>query len=144
MHTYFKKGSHSPRWKNDLLVNRAKITTLGEKSLRTSGPKIWNSPPESIKDIISLQKFTESKLSTDLNANAKSEKTRVIHITILKLHILAWICPNWNLIPNINKQNIKRNKIVIFWRVYSWFLVCTHSLGFIFIFIFWCRIAFVQ
>ena len=35
MCTYFKKGSHSSRRKNDLVVNRAKTATFGEKSLRT-------------------------------------------------------------------------------------------------------------
>ena len=33
MHTHFKKGLHSAREKNDLVVNRAKTTTFGEKSL---------------------------------------------------------------------------------------------------------------
>ena len=35
MHTYFKKGSHSARRKNDLVINRVKTTTFGEKGLRT-------------------------------------------------------------------------------------------------------------
>ena len=39
MHTYFQKGSHSARTKNDFVVNRAKTTTFGEKSLRTLGRK---------------------------------------------------------------------------------------------------------
>ena len=38
MHTYFKKGSHSVRRKKDLVVNRAKATTFGEKSLTTLAP----------------------------------------------------------------------------------------------------------
>ena len=59
MHTYFKKGSHSVRKKKDLAVNRVKTTTCGEKSLRTLGPKIWNSLPEDVKDLTSLQVFTE-------------------------------------------------------------------------------------
>ena len=50
MRTYFKKGSQSAKKKNDLVVNRAKTTTFGEKSLRTSEPKIWNSLPEDLKD----------------------------------------------------------------------------------------------
>ena len=41
-------------------------------------------------------------------------KTRVTHITILELHTLAWMCPSGNIIPNINKQNIKRNETVVF------------------------------
>ena len=48
--TYFKKGSHSGRRKNDLVVKRAKIATFSEKSLRTLGPKIWNSLPEDVKE----------------------------------------------------------------------------------------------
>ena len=56
MRTYFKKGSQSVRRKDDLVVNRAKTTALGEKSLRTLGPKIWHSLPE---DWTSLHKFTE-------------------------------------------------------------------------------------
>ena len=39
MHTYFQKGSHSARTKNDFVVNRAKTTTFGEKSIRTLGRK---------------------------------------------------------------------------------------------------------
>ena len=58
MHTYFKKGSHSARTKNDFVVNRAKTTTFGEKSLRTLGRKISNSLPEDIKDLTSLPKYT--------------------------------------------------------------------------------------
>ena len=50
MRTYFKKGSQSVRRKDDLVVNRAKTTALGEKSLRTLGPKIWHSLPEDVKD----------------------------------------------------------------------------------------------
>ena len=34
MHTHFKKVSHSAWRKNELVVNRAKTTTFGEKSLR--------------------------------------------------------------------------------------------------------------
>ena len=59
MRTYFKKVSHSARRKNDLVVNSAKTTTSGEKSLRTLGPKIRNSLPEDVKDLTSLPKFTE-------------------------------------------------------------------------------------
>ena len=59
MHIYFNNGSHSARRKNDLVVNRAKITTFGEKSLGKLGPKIWNSLPEDVKDLTSLQKFPE-------------------------------------------------------------------------------------
>ena len=71
MHTYLKKGLHSARIKNDLVINRGKTTTLGEKSLRTLGPKIWNSLPEDIKDSTSLQKFTEFiKTWYRLNVNA--------------------------------------------------------------------------
>ena len=33
MHTYFKKGSHSTRRKNNLVVNRLKTTTFSENSL---------------------------------------------------------------------------------------------------------------
>ena len=39
MRTYFQKGSHSAGRKNDLVVNRAKTTTFGEKSLRTLDQK---------------------------------------------------------------------------------------------------------
>ena len=42
MHTYFEKGLHSARRKNDLAVNRAKTKTVSEASLRTLGPKISN------------------------------------------------------------------------------------------------------
>ena len=59
INTYFKKGLHYGRRKNDLVVNRVKIRTFGEKSLKTLEPKIWNSLPEGDKDVISLPKFTE-------------------------------------------------------------------------------------
>ena len=59
MYTYLKKDSHFAWRKNDLVINRAKTATFGEKSLRTLGPKIWNSLPEDFKDLTSLQKFTE-------------------------------------------------------------------------------------
>ena len=39
INTYFKKGSHSARRKNDLIINREKTTMFVEKSLRTLGPK---------------------------------------------------------------------------------------------------------
>ena len=42
-----------------MVVKRAKTTSFSEKSLRTLGPKIWNSLPEDVKNLISLQKFTE-------------------------------------------------------------------------------------
>ena len=32
IHKYFKKGSHSARTKNDLVVNRVKTTAFGEKT----------------------------------------------------------------------------------------------------------------
>ena len=71
MYKYFKKGSHSARRKNDLVVNRAKTTAFGEKSLRTLVPKIWNSLPEDIKDLTCLPKFTEFiKYGKDLNTDA--------------------------------------------------------------------------
>ena len=57
--TYFKKGSHSARRKNDLVINRAKTTTFSEKSLRTLRPKIWNSLPQDVKDLTYLSKFIE-------------------------------------------------------------------------------------
>ena len=50
MCTYFKKGSHPARKNNDLVVNRAKATKFGKKSLRTLGPKIWDSLPEDVKN----------------------------------------------------------------------------------------------
>ena len=59
INTYFKKGSHSARRKNDLVINREKTTMFVEKSRRTLGPKIWNSLPEDVKDLTSLPKFTE-------------------------------------------------------------------------------------
>ena len=48
MHKYFRKDSHSARRKNDLVVNRAKTATFGEKKLRTLGPKMWISLPEHV------------------------------------------------------------------------------------------------
>ena len=59
MYTCFKKDSHFTWKKNDLVINRAKTTTFVEKSLRTLGAKIWDSLLEHVKDLTSLQKFTE-------------------------------------------------------------------------------------
>ena len=53
MCTYFKKGSHPARKNNDLVVNRAKATRFGKKSLRTLRPKIWDSLPEDVKNFSS-------------------------------------------------------------------------------------------
>ena len=91
------------------------------------GPKIWNSLLEDVKDLTSLPKFTEF-IETWYGPECRyvtSANTRVTHITILKLHTLACICPSGNLIPNINKQNIKHNAIVVIWCVYNWY-VLTH------------------
>ena len=52
MHTCFKEGSHSGRRKTDLVIYRAKTTRFSEKSRRTLGPKLWNSLPEDVKDLI--------------------------------------------------------------------------------------------
>ena len=55
------------------------------------------------------------KHCTDLNADADADaNTLLTHIIILELHTLALISPSGNLMPNINKQNIKRNEIVLF------------------------------
>ena len=59
MYTHFKKGLHSARRNNDLVVYRAETATFGQKSLKTLGPKIWNSLPEDVKDLTSRPKFTE-------------------------------------------------------------------------------------
>ena len=108
------------------------------------GLEIWDSLPEDVKDLTFLQKFTEFlrnslKHGTDLNANSTSENSWVTHITIVELYTLAWICPCGNLTPNLNKQNIRRNKAVILWCVYSWFLVCTHPIWLISFFCFFFR-----
>ena len=89
MHTYFKVRTLQ-RKKIDLVVYRAKTVTLGEKSLRSFRPKIWNSLPEDVKDFASLPKFTSFiKHGTDLIAIATSANTRVTKITTLELHTLA-------------------------------------------------------
>ena len=56
MHTYFERCSHSA---TRAKKTRSKTTKFGEKSLRTFGPKIWNSLTEDVNDLTSLQKFTE-------------------------------------------------------------------------------------
>lgn len=96
MHKYFRKDSHSARRKNDLVVNRAKTATFGEKKLRTLGPKMWISLPEHVKDFLSV--FYKSTYNMDLNVNGTSANTRLVHITILELYTLASICPSGNLI----------------------------------------------
>ena len=59
MYIYFKKGSHSARRKNELVVFRAKTTTFGKKSLWTLEPNIWNSLPEDVKSLTSFSKFVQ-------------------------------------------------------------------------------------
>ena len=54
MHGYFKKGSHTCRRKIELVVNEAKTSMFGEKSLRTLRRKIWNSLPEDVKDFMEI------------------------------------------------------------------------------------------
>ena len=55
-----------------LVVNMAKTTTFGEKSLQTLGGKIWNSCPEDVKDLTSLLKFTKF-IKTCYKAECSSE-----------------------------------------------------------------------
>ena len=59
MKLHFKKGSYSTRRKNNLVVNRARTTTFGEKSLQILGPKIWNSLPENAKEQTSIKEFNK-------------------------------------------------------------------------------------
>ena len=109
--TYFKKSSYSARRKNDLVVNRAKTTTFGGKSLRTLGPKIWNSLPEDIKDLTSTPKFTEFiKTWYGPNADATYANTRVTHITILELRTLF----EHVLVEISYPISIKRNETAVF------------------------------
>ena len=115
MYTYFEKGSHSARGKNDLVVNRGKITTIDETSLRTLETNICNSLSENVKDLTFSKNLKYSlKHGTDLNADAISTNTWVIHISILELYSLTLICPSGNPMPNINKQSVKRNETVVF------------------------------
>ena len=59
MHICFKKGLHSARRKNDVVVNRVKTTMFGGNSLKTLATEIWNSLPEDVKDLASLLKFAK-------------------------------------------------------------------------------------
>ena len=96
------------------------------------GPKIWNYLPEDVKDLTSLQKFREF-----IKAWYGPEYMyNICKYSGNPYHTLAWICPSENLIPNSNKQNIKLNEAIVFWCVYRWFLVCTHTLGFSFMLFF--------
>ena len=114
MYTYFKKGSHSGRGKNDLVFNRGKITKIDETSLRTLETNICNSLSENVKDLTFSKNLKYSlKHGTDLNADATSTNTWVIHISILELYSLTLICPSGNPMPNINKQSMKRNETVV-------------------------------
>ena len=114
MYTYFKKGSHSGRGKNDLVFNRGKITTIDETSLRTLETNICNSLSENVKDLTFSKNLKYSlKHGTDLNADAISTNTSVIHISILELYSLTLICPSGNPMPNINKQSMKRKETVV-------------------------------
>ena len=108
-----RKSPHFARRKNHCVVNRVKTTTFGEKSLRTLEPKVWNSLPEDVKGLTSLLKFKEF-IKTFHGPEWRSSNTWVTHITILELHSLACIYLIENLLPKINKQNIKLNKTVVF------------------------------
>ena len=97
------------------------------------GPKIWNSLPEDFKDLTSLQVFTEfikTWYRSECKYNICKYSGNPYHY--IWTSDLTWISLSGNLIPNVNKQNIKRNEAVVFWCVYSWFWVSTHPLGFIF------------
>ena len=77
--------------KNDLVVNKAKTTTFGEKNLRTLGSKIWNSLSEDVKDLTSLQKFTEF-IKTWYGPECRYDICKYSgnpYITILELHTLV-------------------------------------------------------
>ena len=108
------------------------------------GPKIWNSLPEDVKDLTSLQVFTEfikTWYRSECKYNICKYSGNPYHY--IWTSDLTWISLSGNLIPNVNKQNIKRNEAVVFWCVYSWFWVSTHPLGFIFFIFclfFWSRI----
>ena len=83
MYTYFKKGSHSAKRKNDLVVNREKTTTFGKNSLRTLKHKIWNS-------LVLFKNVQDSlKQGTDLNSDSTSANTWVNRTTIIELCTLA-------------------------------------------------------
>ena len=55
----FNKRSNRNRRKNHLIIHTRNFT-FGSNSLRCLGPHTWNSLPENIKEITSLEKFKES------------------------------------------------------------------------------------
>ena len=57
MKDIFSKGSHSTRRPFDISTNRPNSVTYGDKSLRTLGPKIWNSLPNHVKSCTTLAGF---------------------------------------------------------------------------------------
>ena len=57
MQDLFYLSSSSVRRPNNIAVVRTNTSTYGTKSLRSLGPKIWNSLPEHIKAEASLAHF---------------------------------------------------------------------------------------
>ena len=53
----FIQNTSSVRNYNNLIVHAHRTATYGDKSLKTLGPKIWNSLPENIKSLQSFSKF---------------------------------------------------------------------------------------
>ena len=60
MKDIFPKGHHSTRRPFDISTNRPNSATYGDKSLRTLGPKIWNSLPNHVKSCVTLVSFQDA------------------------------------------------------------------------------------
>ena len=60
MKDLFQKRNNTYKRKNDLIIPPRNSATFGNKSLRCLGPHIWNTLPESIKEITSYDRIKES------------------------------------------------------------------------------------
>ena len=59
MKNIFTPKENSKVMQNDIIVKRMNTTRFGTQSLRSLGPKIWNSLPSNIKSETSFPKFRE-------------------------------------------------------------------------------------
>ena len=60
MKDLFRQHSLSARRSNNLYVTKMNTTTYGQKSLKSLGPKVWNSLPEHLKAETTFLNFQNS------------------------------------------------------------------------------------
>ena len=104
-----------------ILVSLVLSRNFVEKSIWTLGPKLWNPLLEDLQNLASLKTWYGPECKCNIFKYSGNS------------YQYTWRWLGGNLIPNISKRNIKRNKTVVFSCANSWLLVCNYPLGFIFI-----------